>query len=58
MGVEQDFGVFMQIAAPLGDLGQQFGKAVLDGHGVSPVGGKGQADGIRRSTNSAKKLDP
>ena len=35
VGVEQDLGVFVQVAAPGGDVGVQFCKAVLDGHGLS-----------------------
>jgi hypothetical protein len=56
MGFEQDFGVFMKIAPPFGDFRQQFRKAVLDGHLVSPV--SVYFAGIRRSTSSAKKLHP
>ena len=53
VGVEQDLGVFVDVAAPLGDLGQQLGETVLDGHwslslSVSPAF-------RRRSTISAKK---
>jgi hypothetical protein len=35
--VEQQFGMFVEIAPPGGDFGQQFGEAVLDGHGRSPL---------------------
>jgi hypothetical protein len=31
--VEQKLGVLVEIAAPGGDFGQQFGETVLDGHG-------------------------
>ena len=57
VGVEQDLGMFVQVAPPRGDLGQHLGKTVLHGHGTSPWFCV-SAPGIRRSTISAKKLHP
>ena len=36
MRLKQDFGVFMQVTSPCGDVGVQFGKSVLNGHFRSP----------------------
>ncbi len=37
MHLEQEFGVFVEVAAPGGDFGQKLGEAVLGGHGGSPL---------------------